>query len=94
MQILIATPKQKNKTQGNQFRWAKLLKECGHQVTVTSEPDPDEIANAGPETLIALHATHNASTIARTAKEFPQVAIVVIMTGTDLNIDLAKDPSS
>ena len=97
MQILIATPKQRNKTQGNHvtaFRWARLMEECGHVVTVTSEPEPDEIRKAGPDVLIALHATHNASTIARTAKEFPQVAIVVIMTGTDLNIDLAKDPSS
>jgi len=68
------------------------MEECGHRVTVTSEPEPDEIAKAGPDVLVALHATHNASTIVRSAKQFPKVAIVVIMTGTDLNIDLA-DPA-
>ena len=97
MQILIATPKQKHKTQGNHvtaFRWARLLQECGHNVTVASEPEHDAIMKADPDVLIALHATHNASTIVRTAKEFPRVATVVIMTGTDLNIDLAKEPSS
>ena len=97
MQILIATPKQKHKTQGNHvtaFRWARLMEELGHNVTVTSEPALDEITKAAPDVLIALHATHNASTVVTTVKLFPQVATVVIMTGTDLNIDLAEDRSN
>ena len=97
MQILIATPKQQNKTQGNQitaFRWARLLEELGHGVAIACEPDPDEISKANPDVLIALHATRNSRTIVRAAKRFPQIATVVIMTGTDLNVDLAKDPSN
>jgi len=59
MQILIATPKQKNKTQGNHvtaYRWARLMEECGHVVTVTSEPEIDEIMKADPDVLIACHS--------------------------------------
>jgi glycosyltransferase involved in cell wall biosynthesis len=96
MQILIATPKQKYKTQGNHvtaFRWARLIEEAGHDVKIKAVPTFDEVVQADPDVLIALHATHNASTIVRAAKLFPQLATVVIMTGTDLNIDLAKDPS-
>ena len=100
MQILIAPPKQQNETQGNHvtaFRWARLLEECGHGVTVASEPEADAIMKAGPDLLIALHATRNVATISRAAKQLPQMPIVVIMTGTDLNVDLAvvnqADPS-
>ncbi len=96
MQILIATPNQRTKTQGNQitaFRWARLLEELGHDVTIACEPDPGEISRTTPDVLIALHATHNSHTIVRAVKQFPQIATVVIMTGTDLNVDLAKDPS-
>ncbi len=93
MRILIAPPKQPNPTQGNHvtaFRWARLLEGLGHEVTIASQPEPDDLAHVRPEVLIALHATHSTTLIRQAAAQFPDMPIGVIMTGTDLNVDLAS----
>ncbi len=97
MQVLIATPKQQTKTQGNQItasRWTRLLSVLGHMVTIAVEPDSDEITKANADVLIALHATNNSSAIIDASNKFPKMATIVIMTGTDLNVDLVRDPSN
>lgn len=83
----IATPSPAGARTGNRvtaLRWAKRLRELGWHVRVgvewTGEPC---------DLLIALHARKSRASIARVARERPDVPRVVALTGTDVYGDLA-----
>jgi len=92
MKIRCLTPNFKYGTGGNLVtsqRWHKLLKAMGHDFQVTSDPTPKAC-----DLLIALHARKNAGGIKRMAKQFPDVPIVVVLTGTDLYRDIAGNQAA
>jgi putative glycosyltransferase (TIGR04348 family) len=92
MKIRCLTPNFKYGTGGNLVtsqRWRELLKAMGHDFQVTSDPTP-----IACDLLIALHARKNAVGIKRMAKQFPDVPIVVVLTGTDLYRDIAGNQAA
>lgn len=70
-------------------RWASLLRALKHNVTVT-----DSSQRNNCELLVALHAKRSAARIAAVRKLFPQVPIVVALTGTDLYHDIKTSPAA
>ena len=92
MKIRCLTPNFKYGTGGNLVtsqRWRELLKSMGHEFQVTTDPTPKAC-----DILIALHARKNAVGIKRMAKQFPDVPIVVVLTGTDLYRDIAGNQAA
>lgn len=97
MKILIYTPRQQTRTQGNYVtaeRWARLLGDTGHHVRIVNGGDADELTGMQQwDILIALHATKSSQMIERwiTASQRNQHRpVIVVITGTDLNVDLAR----
>lgn len=86
MRLLIVTPAPKGSRKGNRItadRWARLLRQLGHRVTVaeTFRDQPCDV-------LIGLHARKSAASIARFRAQRPDGRLVVVLTGTDLYHDL------
>lgn len=92
MKIAITTPKGPASTSGNWTtadRWASLLRESGHEVTVSGSWEGE-----AAELLISLHARRSADSIARFAAAHPDRPLVVALTGTDLYRDIREDESA
>jgi hypothetical protein len=88
MRIGIITPAPPRSRSGNRvtaLRWANLLKNLGHRVTVTQTYEGGEY-----DLLVALHARRSHSSIVRFHREHPESPIIVALTGTDLYGDLKK----
>jgi putative glycosyltransferase (TIGR04348 family) len=86
MQIEIVTPAPPGSRNGNRVtanRWARLLEELGHQVTVTTA-----WSGAAVDVLVALHARRSAAAVRDFAAAHPDRPVVVALTGTDLYQDL------
>ena len=84
MRILIVYPAVEGLNNGNLVtaeRWRQGLSELGHVVEVAATFDD---AGDAPDLMIALHAIKSADAIDRCRAVFPTVAIVVVLTGTDL----------
>jgi putative glycosyltransferase (TIGR04348 family) len=64
-------------------RWARLLRELGHQVAVQPEYD-----GRSADVLVALHARKSFPSIERFRREQPGRPAVVALTGTDLYRDI------
>lgn len=89
LEILIATPAPPGSQKGNRItaeRWARLLTELGHRVTVAGEYSGQEC-----DLLIALHARRSATSIKRFHTQHPGRPLVVVLTGTDLHRDIHSD---
>jgi len=86
--IQIITPAPAGSRLGNRItaeRWAKILRSLGHRVRVRENFD------GRPANLfIALHARKSARSILQIRKQFESATIVLALTGTDLNFDLAS----
>jgi putative glycosyltransferase (TIGR04348 family) len=82
MRIRLITPAPAGSRKGNRvtaLRWARILRELGHQVTIELE------YTAGPcDLMLALHARRSASSIAHFSRMHPQRPLLVTLTGTDL----------
>ena len=92
MRIAIVTPKGPASTSGNWTtadRWARLLRELGHETTVRGSWEGEDA-----EILIALHARRSHSSIARFAVTHPDRPLIVALTGTDLYRDIREDESA
>jgi putative glycosyltransferase (TIGR04348 family) len=86
MQIALITPARPVAHSGNRntaTRWAALLRELGHRVTVETE-----WSGRPADMMIALHALRSHASIARFAERCPDHALVVMLTGTDLYGDI------
>ncbi|HEV2545845.1 MAG TPA: selenoneine biosynthesis selenosugar synthase SenB [Stellaceae bacterium] len=82
MKISLITPAPKQSRAGNQVtarRWARLLRELGHEVRVARDYR-DEPADL----MIALHAWRSAASIERFRAQHPAAPLVVALTGTDI----------
>ena len=93
MNIIIITPAKVKSLSGNRAtatRWAFFLRQLGHQVTisVTWDEQPYDL-------MIALHAWRSADCIAKFKQKYPDIPLIVAMTGTDLYqfIDTHPEPT-
>ena len=85
MNICMVTPAPPRSLTGNRvtaLRWARLLGQLGHRVTVV-----EEYAGQACDLMVALHARKSAASIERLAEEKPDTPIVLALTGTDLYRD-------
>lgn len=90
--VCIACPAPRGSHKGNRVtaeRWAMLLRRIGHSVVIA-----EEWRGQRCDVLIALHARKSAASIARFRREYPEGALVVALTGTDLYRDLALRPAT
>jgi putative glycosyltransferase (TIGR04348 family) len=86
MRILIVTPAPPRSRQGNRItalRWARLLRELGHRVTVA-----ESFAEQPCDLLIAMHAKRSAISIREFHHSRPDNPLIVALTGTDLYRDI------
>ncbi len=93
MRVTLVTPAPPGTHLGNRVtaeRWARLLGELGHEVSVLTEwrGEPADL-------LVAVHARKSYPSVERFARERPDAPIVVALAGTDLYADLpAGDPDA
>ncbi len=88
MKISIVTPAPPRSHYGNRVtavRWAKLLRELGHEVQIAQR-----LGTQPCDMLVALHARRSADSIAYFRETFPSRPVVLVLTGTDLYRDLPK----
>ncbi|HWP30378.1 MAG TPA: selenoneine biosynthesis selenosugar synthase SenB [Fimbriimonadales bacterium] len=88
MRILIVTPAPKGSRHGNRVtatRWANILRELGHSVSVTNQ-----YANNRCDLLIALHARKSYPAIREYKIKYPDKPLIVALTGTDVYQDLSS----
>lgn len=92
MKIALVTPARPVSRSGNRntaLRWAALLRELGHTLRVQT------VWNGAPaDMLIALHARRSHDSIARFATAYPDRPLVVVLTGTDLYLDIQHDAAA
>lgn len=89
MKIAIVTPAAAHSRYGNRntaVRWARMLRELGHQVTVQQV-----WSGRSADLLLALHARRSHDSIVRYAERHPERPLVLALTGTDLYRDIRDD---
>ncbi|MFQ5766843.1 MAG: selenoneine biosynthesis selenosugar synthase SenB [Acidobacteriota bacterium] len=88
MRIVIVTPAPPGSRHGNRTtarRWANLLRDLGHQVTIQQAWNGRRC-----DLLVALHARRSLPSIKSFHHSYPQHPLIIALTGTDLYRDLAR----
>lgn len=86
MKIALITPVPAQSRQGNRvtaLRWARILKALGHRVTIAQEYD-----GAPYDLMVALHARRSFAAIDCFRRLYPELPLLVALTGTDLYGDI------
>ena len=90
--VVIVSPAMREANNGNwhtAWRWAQFLSGQGEIALLPHWPP---CANSLPATaMIALHARRSASSIQAWARQCPNKALIVVLTGTDLYRDIHSD---
>ncbi len=84
------TPAPAHSRKGNRIsalRWARLLRQLGHRVTVSQE-----YAGESCGLMVALHARRSHPAIAAYRRAFPDAPLIVALTGTDVYLDIHSGP--
>lgn len=92
MRILLVTPAPSGSRKGNRVtaeRWARLLRDLGHRVTIAVE-----YHRQCCDLLIALHAFKSHLSICRFRTKRPGDPLVLCLTGTDLYGDIRTRPEA
>jgi putative glycosyltransferase (TIGR04348 family) len=92
MNIALITPARPGSHSGNRntaTRWARLLRQAGHRVTLEQE-----WGGRDADVMLALHARKSHASAARFAAQYPHKPLVVVLTGTDLYRDIRCDPTA
>jgi putative glycosyltransferase (TIGR04348 family) len=86
VRIAVVSPAREGLDTGNRVtarRWARLLRDLGHRVTVRPE-----YAGRPSDMLVALHARRSFPSLERFRREQPGRPVIVALTGTDLYGDI------
>lgn len=86
MKIQLITPalyKARNGNSVTALRWARILKQFGHRLSVKQTYDGGIC-----DVLIALHAKRSSDSIQRFREKHPELPLIVVLTGTDLYRDI------
>jgi putative glycosyltransferase (TIGR04348 family) len=92
MKIVLVTPAGPQQRTGNRntaVRWAAMLRDAGHRVTVATAWD-----GRPADLMLALHARRSHDSIRRFHGAHPERPLVVALTGTDLYRDIRHDASA
>ena len=82
LKIRIVTPAGRGKRNGNRItavRWATLIREIGHDVSVGTEYRGDAC-----DLLVAIHASKSHDAVASYRRRYPEGPVTVLLAGTDL----------
>lgn len=88
MKTILVTPAPAQVHTGNRTtadRWARLLRELGHEVAVQQDWNGESC-----DLLIALHARRSFPAIQRFREQRPRAPLILALTGTDVYRDLEK----
>lgn len=89
MRIGVITPAAPGSTTGNRVtanRWAGILRQLGHQVSVAQSYDGRDL-----DLLVAIHAIRSARSVAAYRAKYPARPLVVLLAGTDVYGPLYTD---
>ncbi len=89
MRIVLITPAGRGANNGNSRtaqRWAHVLRQLGHTVSIQLEWDA-----ADADLMLALHARRSHASIERYARLHPARPLIVTLTGTDVYRDIQHD---
>ena len=89
MRISLITPAPAGSRKGNRVtaqRWSRILRELGHRVTISQE-----FTGKGCDLMVALHARRSHASVARFHRDYPELPVVLALTGTDLYGDIHTD---
>jgi putative glycosyltransferase (TIGR04348 family) len=92
MRIGIITPAPPRSRYGNRVtaqRWARILRELGHHVSIAMAYDGEPY-----DLLIALHARRSYASASRFHRDYPDRPLIVALTGTDVYRDLPRSRSA
>jgi len=92
MKIALITPAAATSRYGNRntaIRWAELLRELGHQVSVQQRWN-----GRSTDLMLALHARRSHDSVVRFAERHPERPLLLALTGTDLYRDIRSDPNA
>ena len=92
MRVALVCPAPKGSHLGNRvtaLRWQAMLRDLGHRVVIV-EPGPAPRCDL----LLALHARKSAGSIRSVRELWPEAAVVLALTGTDLYGDIHTDDSA
>ena len=95
MRIEIISPVANGSTRGNGVtarRWGQMLKSLGHSVGLSNSMDNS--VQLSTDCVIGIHATRSAAILQRFRSRSPNSFLIVCVSGTDLNRDLAGPKSS
>lgn len=91
MDIIMVTPASPGSRAGNRAtadRWQRLLEQSGHRVSVMTgyEGEPCDL-------MIALHAWRSHAAIKTFRRKWPELPLIVVLTGTDIYRYQHRDPA-
>ena len=89
MKITLITPAAPGSRHGNRgtaTRWAGMLRELGHKVTIQVDWD-----GAPADLMLALHARRSHASMRNYVVRYPDQPLILALTGTDLYRDIRTD---
>lgn len=92
MKIALVTPAAAASRYGNRntaVRWAEILREQGHQVSVQERWN-----SRSADLLLALHARRSHDSVVRFSERYPERPVILALTGTDLYRDIREDANA
>jgi len=86
LRLTLITPAAQGSRAGNRAtarRWASLLEDAGHRVTLRHVDQPS-LPGAAPDAILALHAWRSHAAIQAWRQSHPRTPLIVVLTGTDV----------
>lgn len=87
--ITPAPPRSRKGNRVTALRWARILRELGHRVLVQQAYGGERC-----DLMVALHARRSYVSIKRFREKYPDLPLILALTGTDLYSDIHTDSSA